>query len=861
MAENCYDKIMSPEVQKALFGDRPIPKAAVSEVLNGIEKIKMEFDAGGLTEPQFNQKIEAYILRRRELNSAQLQIMKDEAIKRKDILKRVMDPAYAERPVEGFWAELTGSKIKATGGQNSVGPRAKALAKRYREFFVGKMAQAGDVVQNAATTGVIDDDAVRVMYALANNSPIPEGLGAEAQAFGKAVHEVNALKLRDMQDRNIPIKQIKNYISSQQYDPKLVKSAGIDKIVSFLQNSKSLDRARFYGDLPKEAKAAASSMRATERNTFYEIASGVGGLDSIVGDKIVGDHYVGIGGRKNLADKMALSRNIQFDDPEEFLAWRKLTSSSTLIGDVMRDNSRTALHLTVYERLGNQPRATLDTRIDKAIERYRADGNEKAAQSLMGAKSHLLRALDSIMHETAHPGNATLTAAGNIAHNVTQMSTHGAVWISQLTDWAAGILATRNATGQNLGMVTGEYVTRFLAEFPEEYKQAFMKEAEYGLNALVAQEGVAGRGRFERGTAAGARNMFRLLPNNAIDESAHAVVAGMLTRDWARAIDTPFEKLNKHMWATLKEVNVTSEDWQAMKHMLQTDPGTGNPMVDIGSYGAIPDDVAAKGVKAAKVASGKKVTTPTEKELSVYKSDLATRLRTALVQLEDQAAIIASPRANTLFMGTERGTFSSEFMRLVMQLKSFTIQSYNMTDRFLNSGIDEAAMARGELRGKKDYEGLGAYLVGGSVLGLAGLILRHKLNGKPPPDFNDIQTYLKAVATSPAGGLHADFFLGEWDKYSFAEQLVGPTFSRVGKLAKAGTEIRKGVLENDPKQRLDGTLDAVNVLRSLVPFQQALGAKQAVDYMHHSILEKALDPAGAARRERRNQIEEARKNR
>jgi hypothetical protein len=223
-----------------------------------------------------------------------------------------------------------------------------------------------------------------------------------------------------------------------------------------------------------------------------------------------------------------------------------------------------------------------------------------------------------------------------------------------------------------------------------------------------------------------------------------------------------------------------------------------------------------------------------------YRRGLENKLRAFMIQSADIATTTAGAReASRLNMGRRVGTAEGEFVRLFGRFKSFTLQSFSITKTFLNSNANSDMLAKGVLASQgKSYGLLAQWILMGTALGYVGDTMVRASRGDGPQDPSSPGVWFDSMAKSGVGGMYVDFFNGEWDKYDYGASFLGPTLGQIPTLAKATSKTLKGDFAG-------GTQNTAKLLRSYIPFQQAVGMKQLLDFAQYDLMNETLNPGSS----------------
>jgi uncharacterized protein YoaH (UPF0181 family) len=430
---------------------------------------------------------------------------------------------------------------------------------------------------------------------------------------------------------------------------------------------------------------------------------------------------------------------------------------------------------------------------------------------------------------------------------------------------AEGASAAIERTWDHVSGRASSPVSEFWANFMDQTR-AFLTSAQLGsamLSSVSDLWTMRLASAFNGMSAAGAmgRYLAQMNPANAADRAA-AVRAGLIAEHWAQRAsgglrflaDTQGVGLGTRAADLVMRLSLLSPHTQAAKNAIgleflgtladragQAFGKLDQPLRDaLTRYDITPaqwDLIRTRGLQQG-AGGAQMISADDLARTGADGTEAATRLL-EMVQAETRFAIPepgAAERALTL-RGTRRGTFEGEFMRSIMQYKSFPITM--MTTHLMRS-LNQARQG--------DYGRYFASLVVGlTAMGALSIQLRQIAQGKDPRDMNDYRFLGAAFAQGGGSGLIGDFLYTSVSRTdgSFAMNTIGgPIGGLMDDLAKiAGLNIAAAA---EDKDRAFGA-DLARFVRRNTPGTSLWYTRLAVDRLVWDALQDQVDPKAQQR--------------
>jgi hypothetical protein len=824
MADDCFTRLMNPEIKKALFGEREVPEALVRRVVQDLEAIKQNMDNGNIDMKTYKSRVQEYIADQKQLTEAQVIMRAENLRKTRENMSFLSQPGFAKDPAEGFKAMISKTTTLANKANQSISAMAGARLEKWGNYMTAELTRNGDMP--IFLSGQLDKEIYQATEALSKGLAPDPKLPAEAVRMGKVVNDLNRLLYKDMRDAGIPVRNLEGRVTRQNHEIGKVREAGFDNW--WAETLPKLNQSRTFGALAGDMQA----MTQAGRNIYSKIVSGRYGLDDVIGNAEVGD-FLALGGEKSLADRMSEARNLHFSDSSGAYEYNQKFGKGNLAIDVYQEMRRNARSVAMFERLGDKPRASLEANIERMQSKLRSEGNQAGAERLASQKDRIMAQFDQVSGTLSIPGSQSLAKIGNAIGTLETLSKLWNIGIRSAANVAGAVVEFKNSSGQNIMESTAGMLKSWLSEFPESAKQTWASEGhEFLTDMQHMMINETDQGLVESGGQKAARFMLKYNGQDFMNNAAKNAFALLTQRTWAKQAGKSFAELEPRMQAALLNGGIDKHDWKVLSKAIETDE-RGRTLITPEAIQNLSD----QDVRAALADRGGRRQAPEK-----YRNDLELRVRAYLIQAGDLVTTTAGAREQSrLNLGTQRGTVEGEMTRLLTRFKSFTLQSMNIAKKFMNSNPNTDQLEKGILMSQgKDMQSLAEWVVMGSVIAYGGDTLIRAMDGKGAKNPKDPMTWLDSMAKSGAGGTYVDFFNGEWDKYNFLGNVFGPTASTVGQAAVATSQVLKG-----------NSGDAINtstkMLRSYIPFQQAIGVKQGLDYLQYNVVNEALNPGSTER--------------
>lgn len=840
-SKTCLANMLKPDIQKALFGDRQMPKEAIKRVAEDIESLKKHFDKNGDMNG-FKRKVREYIKEQRELSELEVRTRAGNILRANRMHDFLLQPGFEKDRAEGFKAILEKSTTLANGGSYSLVYQARSRFNKYMDHVAGRFEKDG--LDKYVVSGLNDGEIRKAESLLAAGRSV-DGVSPEALKVAQILKDHYDLVFQDKRDANIPVRRLFGYAGPQVHDARLVGADSFENWKATILPE--LDTERTFG-----AKFGDDAhVDKVLKQTYKEIKAGVYGQDKSIGipDEQITD-LLRIGPARNIEKKLSESRTLHFKDGEGYHRYSEKYGAG-VAESLVNDMRYTSHQLAILNTFGTNPEAGFQADFERVTHTLRERGDIDAVKRLEAQQDRLtsmFRQATSIDHTV---GNNMIAKTGAGIRALQAASKLGLVAFRSFANVAGAAVALKNAQGENIMQVATKLSTEWASQVPEGVRATFAKR----FSNFIQDEQSSLLENFSRGRMDGAANRAaRYLTKYGglefMNNTTSFAVGKMQMESLADTIGKSFETLPNEKQVFFLEAGFKPEEYKLLSKAVETGED-GRTLLTPEGFSKIDDG----DLKAAMKETGVKNTS-----VGAYRTDLEMKYRSALLQISDIATTTAGVREGSrLNMGTKLGTVEGEFLRLITQFKSFTLQSINISRKFLNSQANGELLEKGVLQSEgRDMTSFAQFLAGTTVAAVAANAAIAKLTGRKVQDPTKASTWLDAMGKSGVGGMHVDFLVGEWDKYNGAEAVLGPTF---GALAGSGLETfslaRNEALEGRDPFTNKVLRDSAKLVRSNIPFQNFPGIKQGLDYLQYDVVNEALNPGSKARYNLRKARQEA----
>lgn len=871
MADDCAKRLMDPEIQKKLFGDREIPESMVRRLVRDIEDIKISVDR----DPSlgtYKSRVQEFIFEKQELNRIEKAKKATNLRKVKDTLDFVLQDAFKERPEEAFISILGESRVLANGTRNNISNRASVLINSHKNMIFGQLEKQG--LTKLFVSGELDGQIRKGVHALHKNESLT-GISEEAQKIASIVVAYNKMVFRDLRNAGVPVRDLLGYVSAQTHSPELAVAAGKEKWISDVMDLFGQDKAGMKRTFGVDA-GNPDKMRKQLEKVYEGIINGKQGKSMPRTDAEFEDSLAGVGHSRSAADKLSESRYLRFDNPEIEQKYSELYGKGNIAETIAGSINSRARDIAMVERLGTNPRATFQANIERAADHYRAIGRDDLAAQLVTNptasgenkyNNRLMSMFNSQMGDLDKPANNWLAQAGSGIRLLKSLSLLGMSGVKSFNNFSMASMAIKTQTGKNLFESVGETVKNFTANLPDKKR----KELAQFFNTytgdvqdifMAAQVDTADFSMNKMNTGL-SKALGVMLKWNGLEYLTEAM-KGAHTMSFMEHVASfqgkAFETWPPELQASFLSAGISKHDAELISTVTD---------VHKGRTFAIPERLRNLDLDKIKEFAALNKETPVK-----YRRNLELKYQSLLHSGAMMASTTSGVREKSAVVRWQAGTPLGEMSRMMFLFKGFLFQAWNNSHVLANSKPDVARLQRGILMsqgvdalslgkawetggvkgvggslaqryGSKDIMTMAQLVLLGSTLTYIGDSLAQIAQGKEPKDPNSLRTWVESFSGSAAGGLYMDYVGTNYTKYktSWVESVGGPVVQDFNTAQKLVSGLWTGELEAREAKRM-----STKLARGFVPFQNFIWAKQAVDYLHYEVIDETLNPGSAKKR-------------
>jgi hypothetical protein len=630
-----------------------------------------------------------------------------------------------------------------------------------------------------------------------------------ALRIAKARHVLNAAERTTYNDSGAFINDLEGHIGRQNWSADKLRKIGEAAWVSEMLDHIDIDKMENRDIVKGDAKEILSS-------SFKKITEG--GSAFITGNS---DNVIKINGMpSNVAARLESGRSIFFKDGQSAAAMLKKYGRYDNMGDeILANINSTARNSALMQKAGDNPKATIERfmkekNFSKPEQNWinqivaNLDGSTSLPGESMAAKASQAYLAASL---AVRMGTAPLTHIGDLARRGTNMS---------LAGYKGGFLGP-----------TGDAIASIFSNLTKEDKIKASSLTSSGADHLIGAirdklSGIDGSvGVFSK-TMNFVQKMSGL---NFLMDTNRASQAMMLSKHFGSLSDMPYASLGKDAANTLNRYSIGPIEWDLLRKTTE------NGLLSFNKVTELPVDTVLKTMKDGGLISD---TSAANANMLAERFQRRTSQRMATLFTEETRFALNEPGAYTrtiLNRGSIQDSAPGIAMRLISQFKSFPIEATSGTlDRVMLSG-GSSTWSDAIKNGDAHIPALANLIIGSTVLGYVSMAAKAYAKNQTPPDVTDAKTITEAMLHGGAGGMYADFLLGEFDSRmgrNALKTVLGPAGADFSDTMDLYSAMKSGAIEPDDsdkvKARKQAARDAFNVLVTKVP--NVFYTKAALDY-------------------------------
>lgn len=795
-------------IKEKIFNNELKNEAALKQMVEDMLEIKaLTKDNNQL----YARRTSEYVREVKELNLAE----KANLTKAQETLKRNIQVANAApNPGEGLLSQIEGSNKSFEGAQDSANARRNALIDDYGNKFIGSIESSP--VYKTFASGELDESVEAAINALAKGLDV-EKIDPHVLDIAKKIRGFNEYLRRDMLYAGVPVRKFDSFVSKQNHDRAKVTAVGKEAWIKRVREF-GLDPAMFghkAGDVNFENKA------------LGEIYDGIiGGKDQAVDADSLAQETLVSGRTANYGKQMSQSRVLKFADGEGgFSRYNKEFGSGTLFESLTQNLMRQARQLSLVEKFGPNPEKGLWDAYNQLLKKYTKEGNEKKVTELKSYENAIRDSFNYQSGKTTAPGKTNKAFVGRMIGAVESLSKLGSAGLASVTNLATASSMIKSRTGDNFLKTVGTTVRDFVETLPKENRRKLAETTGVVLEdfhadlVLQLTEGMT-KDSFQTGMGRVTKNFFKYTGLEMMTKGFGRAYALGMQKRLGNMSEVPFKDLPPAMQGGFLRAGINEKDWSVISKATET--------LDNGQKIISVDKIKDQEIDPPK---------------GMTKERYARELERKMMTYYHSGAMLASTSSGTregrMLLGfTTEDEWGGLARRLITRFKGFPLQIMNIMGEIANnSSPNSQALREGRMyfAGKKNYAAMAELAVGMTALAYVVDSLKAVANGTDFRDPSSPDTWKEMLVRGGSAGLMGDLFLGEADNAfrNTAKDLLGPTI---------GTAID---LNNIQKKALEGknvSKDLTRLIRNNLPLQNVPFIKAGMDYIHHDILNEALNP-------------------
>lgn len=795
---------------------RDLTKAEVDELLKQLELHQRYLLAKGVVQDTTDAALQAASELANNLKMAAVIERRNAALNLTKRLEKVgwVKNNFGNNIAEGLEAILVGVNRAKQGARNGVAQLQRAIQDTYLAGFTADLEKTGHM--DLFASGTLDREVARALWAMDRPTAAADlaKLPQPAVDLARVVHKWQEVSRVEANEAGAWIRKEPGYITRQTHDAEKIRGKGGE---ADYERWAAMAREKF--DLARmQTEQGFTDVDKMLRATWHNLATG-NHLKAIPEREISG--FKGPG---NLAKRVSQDRVIHFKNADAWFDYNQTYGSRNLREGVAAGLNHSAQALGLMKSLGTNPGSLFDTIKTDLTLWAKDNGKLDQVTKLANAEEKLgnyMKAVDGSMNI---PGNALMARVGANLRGWKMMSSLGSMVFSQLNDLAIYASGTRY---QGRGFLSG--MAEATAGLGRSLKDAERRQLLSSLG-VVLDNMIGELGRADSfaqpGRMARLQQLFmKLNLGNWWVQHMRASAALGMSHDMALQAGRTWEKLNPDFQRILTTYDITQKEWDTLR---------ASPLKTVeGKQYLVPESVADK--------------------------EAADKLRTYLT---DQTQFLAlEPDAKTraiLLRGSNPGTKMGEFMRFLMQFKSFTgAYMQKILGRELYGRGYEGDSLWGALRhGNGEFTGLAQLIATSTLMGYASMQLKALAKGQtvkqPETPGEASQQFLAAMLQGGGMGIYGDFLFGQASRFGggMAATALGPVPSEAFRIADLYHNALADAQENGPSEAAKRA--GSNVFREVVnntPFINLFYSRIALDYLIFYRIQEMLNPGYLQRAE------------
>jgi hypothetical protein len=775
----------------------------------------------------------------REMAEAALIQKRNAAINLKRRLEAVdfVRSQFKDDPALGIQSLLVGSARSRQGVRRSAAAEQEGLHGMYLAGFVADVEAKGPSHWSLLTSGELDRDIARALWARNRQEPMPVDAPQEAIDIADAIAKWQETARLDLNKAGGWVKKMPGYIVRQSHDMWKIHSAGYEAWRDAILPRLDMERT-FDGADPDKFL----------RGVYTGLASG-----SHL--RTHADAPSGFTGPANIAKKASAERVLHFRSGDDWFDYNQQFGTGSIREAVLRGLEMNAKTTGLMRKMGTNPEANLKRIIDELNE----DIVDPKARRSFSEASHPRGRLYNYMAEldgsTRSPVNRIGAQISSIVRSAINMAKLGGALLSQIPDLTFFAAEMRRQTGRGYGSGIPEAAGLIMR----------------GRNRKEFAEINAAIGVFDRGMIGDITSRFSFaedgLPGTMTKlqqlffkfngmtwwtDILRAGAARATSHNLAFHRASTFKELRPELQRMLGHYGIDAGRWDLIRAGA-TKEADGMPYATPEGLDAVPDDSFARYLES-------QGTKPTPGRIADLRRDIGDQMRTYFIDRASYA--VTEPDALTRAMmqqGTQVGTVYGELLRHIGQFKSFAVAVIQKQFGAEIYGRGSDTLRQALRNGNGEMLGLAQLMLWTTILGYGAMSAKDLVKGRSPRelfDEDDVtglnrKTIAAAMVQGGGLGIYGDFLFGELKNRhggGIITTLAGPAASSAQDIFDLVGRIRAGD---------DAAAAAFRTALNNTPFANLFYTRVAMDYLFLWSIQEALNPGAMKRMEKRIEQENA----
>lgn len=682
---------------------------------------------------------------------------------------------------------LVGTQRNLTGGRYSIDAQQIAKQALYFGRMTGQLID--DDLLEIFNTNVLRRETIMELEAITKKDGKPGITGSkEAKRIAEIIHETQSAMRDELNALGADIGELDGFILTQTHDTVKMRKMGKEEWIRTIRPL--LDENRTFGDSdPDEFLGAA----------YDNLLSGKRPEDTVAGVK--DPKLFQFSGPANLGKKLSRSRSLHFKSGEDFIRYNDALGTRDFNEGIISSIEFGAKNIALMENLGSNPRAMLDSVLDRMISKRKMD--KRDANKLRNAADNFYA---EISGESMMAVNDVLANRASAVRVVQSVSKLGGATLSATAD-VPMVAMELQYQGKNIFSSYADAFKGAAAIFQNsKERQRFASMVGVGMDGMIADVGA----RFSSTDAPIGklsklqRLFFKLNGLQRWTDSNKKAMGSVMSHALAQESGLPWSKLSDTRKQLFKFYDIGESDWDVIRQAKRRLEGDDK------------DFIFAQDIADSAVAT----------KLQAYYSDRV-----------NHGVITGGARERAIWnLGTKRGTPEGEALRFLAQFKQFpTTVITRVWGRTLMS------------KGKADVPMFAQMLIMSGIFGYIAGAAKDVVKGREPKDPLMKETIMASFLQGGGAGILGDFFFADANRYGggVLATLAGPT---VGTVEDAWQAFSALYYKQDPDMAASQTL---RLIQSNTPFANLFYIKPALDNLMMYHIHEELNPGYLRRMERR----------